>query len=72
MIADAILDYIFVLVYALLGTLIANHIVHLIRYRKKYQKNCSDDIHGIVLFSILTIVVIIIQFIFFNAHLYLS
>ena len=44
MIADAMLDYIFVIIYALAATAILNNIIHTIKYYKKHKKLCSSDL----------------------------
>ena len=61
MIADAILDWVFIAVYAFLGTAILNNIVHLSKYRKKYNEIYSGDIAGIFLYLGIATVIIILQ-----------
>ena len=62
MAADAILDYIFVIVYAALAAWEANSVLHLVRYRKKYGETNTEDVGFIVLYSLLAAGAAALQF----------
>ncbi len=61
-VADAILDYIFVIVYAALAFWAAERIVHLMRYYKKYGEMDTEDVRFILLYIALAIGAAILQF----------
>ena len=46
MIADAVIDYIFVCLYALAAMAITNNIIHAVRYYKKHGTVNPDDVKG--------------------------
>ena len=55
MIAEAILDYVFIVVYALVATALVNNIIHMIRYGIKHRKLCTNDLYsslGYILFGV--------------------
>jgi len=64
MAADAMLDYIFVLVYALAAMSIANNIIHLIKYYRKHRKIYSGDITSSLLFLLMAVGLAVFQHIF--------
>lgn len=64
MVADAILDWVFIVVYALLGMAVLNNIVHLIKYHKKHNKIYPSDIGYIFLYLGIVAVVITVQVLF--------
>ena len=55
MVADAVLDYVFVAVYALAATAIINNIIHMIKYYKKHRKLCTSDLSGSFLYLLMGI-----------------
>ena len=61
MIADAILDWVFIGVYALLSMAILNNIIHLFKYHKKYNEIDTSDVGQIFLFLGIVAVVIVLQ-----------
>lgn len=61
-VADAILDYIFVIVYAALAAWIANSALHLIRYHKKHGYACMEDVWHILLYVVLVAIVAVLQY----------
>lgn len=44
MIVDAVMDYVFVVIYALAATAILNNIIHIFKYYKKHKKLCFSDL----------------------------
>lgn len=61
-VADAVLDYVFVIVYAFGITSILNNIFHLFKYYKKYNKVCDGDIGGIILYIIMIAVAALVHY----------
>lgn len=61
LVADAIVDYVFIAVYALMAVNILNNIKHLIRYRKKYRKTDTEDIGFIFLWLACAGVCVLLQ-----------
>ena len=61
MIADAILDWVFVAVYALLGMAILNDLIHLFKYYRKYNEINVSDIGRIFFYFVITAIVIALQ-----------
>ena len=61
MVADAILDYVFVIVYAALAFWAAANVVHMFRYRKKYGQIDSDDLGCIMLCTLLAAGALVLQ-----------
>ena len=61
MVADAILDYVFVIVYAALAFWAAESIIHLLRYRKKYSEIHSGDLSCIMLCALLAAGALVLQ-----------
>ena len=51
--ADALIDYIFVIIYALAAVAIMNNIIHLIKYHKKHKAICSGDITSSLLYLLM-------------------
>lgn len=60
-IADAILDWVFIAVYALLGITTINSIIHLFKYHKKYNEIDTSDIGLIFLCLGITAIIITLQ-----------
>lgn len=63
-IADAVIDYIFVCVYALAAMAITNNIIHAVRYYKKHGTVNPDDVKGSILYLIMVIAAIIFHCMF--------
>ena len=61
MAADAMLDYIFVFVYALAAMVITNNIIHLAKYHKKHGSICSNDITSSLLYVLMAIGALLFQ-----------
>ena len=55
MAADAMLDYIFVFVYALAAMAITNNLIHLAKYHKKHGTICSSDITSSLLYLLMAV-----------------
>lgn len=64
LIAESILDWVFIAVYAFLGMAILNDIIHLFKYNKKYNKLNSSDIGRIFLHLGIAAIVISLQVVF--------
>lgn len=64
-IADAIIDYIFVCVYALAAMAITNNVIHAIRYYKKYGTVDSGDVKASILYFMMAVATIIFHCMFF-------
>lgn len=64
MAADAMLDYIFVFIYALAAMAITNNTIHLSRYYKKYGSICSHDITGSLLYLLMALGALLVQHFF--------
>lgn len=64
MAADAMLDYIFVFVYALAAMAITNNIIHLVKYHKKHNEICSSDITSSLLYLLMAVGAAIFQHMF--------
>ena len=64
MVADAMLDYIFVFVYALAAMAITNNIIHLSRYYKKHGSICSHDITSSLLYLLMAVGALLFQHFF--------
>ena len=64
MTADAILDWVFIIVYALLGMSILNNIIHLFKYHRKHNKINASDIGKTFLFLGIVAIVIVLQVVF--------
>ena len=64
MAADAMLDYIFVFVYALAAMAITNNIIHLVKYHKKHGEICSSDITSSLLYLLGAVGVAVFQHMF--------
>lgn len=62
-IADAIVDYVFIAIYALAVTAIINNIIHMIKYRKKHGKFCTSDICSSFLYFMLGVGAALIHYI---------
>ena len=60
-IADAILDWVFIAAYAFLGMAILNNIIHLSKYRRKYNEYDSEIVGLIFLLLGIAAVVIVLQ-----------
>ena len=61
MVADAILDWIFIVVYALSATSILNSIIHLVKYHGKYNEIDTSDVGRIFLFLVISAVCVVLQ-----------
>lgn len=61
MVADAILDWIFIAVYALLATAALNSFVHLFKYHRKYARIDGADVGHIFLYLFIAAIVVILQ-----------
>lgn len=59
MIAEAVIDYIFVCVYALAAMAITNNVIHAIRYYDKHGKVNSSDVKASILYLLMAIAAII-------------
>lgn len=44
LIADSVIDYLFIAIYALAATAIINNLIHLYRYHKKHGKINQNDL----------------------------
>lgn len=64
MAADAMLDYIFVFVYALAAMAITNNIIHLSRYYKKHSSICTQDITSSLLYLLMAVGTLLFQYYF--------
>lgn len=62
--AGAMLDYIFVLIYALAAMAIMNNIIHLIKYHKKHGTICSSDITNTLLYLLMVAGAALFQHVF--------
>ena len=63
-IADAVIDYIFVCVYALAAMAITNNIIHAVRYYKKHGTVNSHDVKVSILYLVMAIAAIIFHCMF--------
>lgn len=61
MVADAILDWVFIIVYALLGMAAINDFTHLFKYRREYNRINASDVGRICLYFVIAAVVIVLQ-----------
>ncbi len=61
MVADAILDWVFIVVYALSGTAILNSLIHLFKYHRKYNEIDASDIGRIFLYLAIAAVGVVLQ-----------
>jgi len=61
MVADAILDWVFIAVYALFAMAVLNNLIHLFKYCKKYGEINWEDIGRIFLYIGIAVVVAILQ-----------
>ena len=61
MVADAILDWAFIALYALSAMAILNSLIHLAKYHRKYNEMNSSDIGRIFLFLAVAAVGVVLQ-----------
>lgn len=61
MVAEAILDWVFIALYALAATAILNSVIHLVKYRRKYDETDTSDIGRIFIYLALAAVGIVLQ-----------
>lgn len=64
MIAEAIIDYIFVCLYALAAVAITNNIMHAVRYYNKHGTVNSSDVKSSILYLLMAIAAIIFHCVF--------
>ena len=64
MIAEAIIDYIFVCLYALAAVAITNNIMHAVKYYKKHGTVDSGDVKSSILYLLMAIAAIIFHCMF--------
>ena len=62
--AEALLDYVFAFVYALAAMAITNNIIHMVKYYRKNQSICSEDIGNSLLYLLLAVGLFIVQCVF--------
>ena len=62
--AEALLDYVFVLAYALAAMAITNNIIHMVKYYRKNQSICFEDIGNSLLYLLLAVGLFIVQYVF--------
>ena len=65
LVADAMIDYIFVILYALAATAVTNNIIHMIRYHKKHSVLCSSDIISSLLYLLMAAGTALVHYIYF-------
>ena len=61
MIADAILDWVFIALYALSAMAIINSLIHLVKYHRKYNETDTSDIGRIFLYLVIVAVGVVLQ-----------
>lgn len=64
-VADAMIDYIFVILYALAATAITNNMIHMIRYHKKHGALCTSDITSSLLYLLMAAGAALVHYIYF-------
>ena len=61
MVADAILDWVFIALYALSAVAVLNSLIHLVKYHKKYNEIDTSDIGRIILYLAIAAVGVVLQ-----------
>lgn len=61
MVADAILDWVFIALYALSAVAVLNSLIHLVKYYKKYNEIDTSDIGRIILYLAIAAVGVVLQ-----------
>lgn len=65
MVVDAVMDYVFVVIYALATTAILNNIIHLIKYYKKQKKLCTSDLTSSFWYLLMGVGTALVRYIWF-------
>ncbi len=63
--ADAVVDYVFLVLYALAVIAILNNLIHLVRCKKKHGKICGADIKSSLLYLLMGLATVVVHCIWF-------
>lgn len=64
-VADAMIDYIFVIIYALAATAILNNFIHVLKYYKKHGKLCISDLSSSFCYILMGVGIALVRYIWF-------